>query len=86
MFVWELWVLKVIFFDVNEILFDFIVMCSLVGEVLGGWDDLLLLWFFIMLYYLLVDLMIGCFYIFGEIGVVFLLMVVEIEGIELIKV
>ncbi|MBC6986847.1 haloacid dehalogenase type II [Alteromonas sp. BZK5] len=76
---------KVIFFDVNETLLDLTAMRSSVGEALGGRDDLLPLWFSTMLHHSLVDSTTGRFHTFGEIGVVSLLMVAEIEGIELTK-
>ena len=76
---------KVIFFDVNETLLDLTAMRSSVGEALGGRDDLLPLWFSTMLHHSLVDSTTGRFHTFGEIGVVSLLMVAEIEAIELTK-
>lgn len=74
---------KVIFFDVNETLLDLEDLRSSVAEALDGRDDLLGLWFSMMLHHSLVDSVTECFHTFGEIGVSALLMVAESKGIEL---
>ena len=74
---------KVIFFDVNETLLDLRSMQSSVSQALQGRDDLLPLWFSMMLHHSLVDSTTGRFHTFGEIGTATLMMVAEINNISL---
>ena len=76
---------KVIFFDVNETLLDLQAMQSSVTKALGGRDDLLPLWFSMMLHHSLVDSTTERFHTFGDIGTATLMMVAEINGIPLEK-
>ncbi|WP_343075585.1 haloacid dehalogenase type II [Pelagicoccus albus] len=74
---------KVIFFDVNETLLDLEDLRSSVAVALDGRDDLLALWFSMMLHHSLVDATTERFHTFGEIGVAALMMIAESKGIEL---
>tara|TARA_R110002153_G_scaffold8759_4_gene37213 strand:+ start:458 stop:1171 length:714 start_codon:yes stop_codon:yes gene_type:complete len=66
---------KVLFFDVNETLLDLTVMKKEVGQMLGGREDLLPLWFTTMLQYSLVVSAGGQYKPFGHIGAAALQMV-----------
>jgi len=76
---------KVIIFDVNETLLDLRPMQSSISKALQGRDDLLPLWFSMMLHHSLVDTATERFHSFGEIGVAALMMVAEINNISLSK-
>ncbi len=66
---------KVLFFDVNETLLDLTKVQTKVGEVLGGREDLVTLWFTTMLQYSLVTSASGQYKPFGHIGAAALQMV-----------
>ena len=72
-----------IIFDVNETLLDLGPLKDTVGDVLGGREDLLPLWFTTMLHYSLVETMTDHYSSFGEIGTAALIMVAERQGIVL---
>lgn len=73
--------LKVIFFDINEILLDMQVIKIGLVLVLNGDEILVDLWFVNLLYYSLVDVVFGQFYDFIDIGVVVFIMVVYSKDI-----
>ncbi len=74
---------KVLFFDVNETLLDLTQMKKQVGEVLGGREDLLPLWFTTMLQYSLVVSAGGKYEPFDYIGAATLQMVANNNDIKL---
>ncbi|WFB36203.1 haloacid dehalogenase type II [Kiritimatiellota bacterium B12222] len=74
---------QVLIFDVNETLLDLGPLKTSVGEVLGGREDLLPLWFSTMLHYSLVETLSGNYHSFGEIGTAALMMVAETQGVEI---
>lgn len=74
---------KVIFFDVNETLLDLKSMQASISRALNGRDDLLPLWFSMMLHHSLVDSTTGRFHRLGEIGTATLMMVAQINDIPL---
>lgn len=74
---------QVIIFDVNETLLDLAPLKTSVGQVLGGREDLLPLWFSTMLHYSLVETLTDNYHDFGEIGTAALMMVAGTRGIEL---
>ena len=74
---------KVIFFDVNETLLDLQSMQASVKKALGDRDDLLPLWFSMMLHHSLVDSTTERFHGFGEIGTATLMMLAQINDIPL---
>lgn len=76
---------KVLFFDVNETLLDLSAVKKEVGNALGGREDLLPLWFTIMLQYSLVVSASGTYEPFGHIGAAALQMVAANHNIEISK-
>lgn len=74
---------KVIFFDVNETLLDLSPLKSSVGEALGGREDLLPLWFTMLLHYSLVDTLNDDYRSFSDIGIACLQMLGEKQGIAI---
>jgi 2-haloacid dehalogenase len=74
---------KVIFFDVNETLLDLNPLKKSVGAALGGREDLLPLWFTMMLHYSLVDTLTNNYRGFSQIGVAVLMMIGEKQGIDI---
>ncbi|MCM4167188.1 Haloacetate dehalogenase H-2 [Arenibacter antarcticus] len=74
---------KVLFFDVNETLLDLTPMKKKIGDVLGGREDLLSLWFTTMLQYSLVASASGQYEHFGAIGAATLQMVAANNGITI---
>ncbi|MDO7138581.1 haloacid dehalogenase type II [Algibacter lectus] len=74
---------KVLFFDVNETLLDLTKMKRLVGDALGGNEDLLPLWFTTMLQYSLVVSASGQYKPFGHIGAAALQMVAANHDIKI---
>lgn len=70
-------------FDVNETLLDLQQLKSSVGAALGGYDDLLPLWFTTTLHYSLVDSLTDNYRDFADVGVGALMMIAERHGIEL---
>ncbi|RXG13162.1 2-haloacid dehalogenase [Leeuwenhoekiella aestuarii] len=73
---------KVLFFDVNETLLDLTAMKTSVGDLLGGRNELLPLWFTTMLQYSLVSTVGRQYKDFGIIGAAALQMVAANNGIE----
>lgn len=74
---------KVLFFDVNETLLDLTAMKTSVGNLLGGRNDLLPLWFTTMLQYSLVSTVGRQYKDFGIIGAAALQMVAANNGISI---
>ncbi|MCI4669822.1 MAG: haloacid dehalogenase type II [Bacteroidia bacterium] len=74
---------KALFFDVNETLLDLNDLRSSISQALGGRDDLLALWFRMLLHYSLVETASGQFRPFGQIGAACLQMVAKNIGLEL---
>ncbi|WP_246145841.1 haloacid dehalogenase type II [Rubripirellula lacrimiformis] len=74
---------KIIILDVNETLLDLAPLKTSIGKVLDGREDLLPLWFSMMLHYSLVETVSENYHGFGEIGTAALMMVAETQGIPL---
>lgn len=74
---------KVLFFDVNETLLDLSELKNSVGSILGGREDLVPLWFRMMLHYSLVSTLGNDYKHFGEIGMATLQMMARNQGIYL---
>lgn len=74
---------KALFFDVNETLLNLNDLRTSISKVLRGRDDLLALWFRMLLHYSLVESASGQFRPFGEIGAAVLQMVGNNIGLEI---
>lgn len=74
---------KAVFFDINETTLDLAPLKKSIGEVLGGREDLLPLWFTTLLQYSLVDTLTDNYHDFAEVGVAALMMIAEKQGINL---
>ena len=74
---------QALFFDVNETLLDLGDLKQSIGMTLGGREDLVPLWFRMMLHYSLVHTVADQYRHFGEIGVATLQMLARNQGLDL---
>ena len=74
---------KVLFFDINETLLDLTEVRNSVAEALEGGDEVVSLWFEMMLHYSLVANASDEYHNFGDIGAAVLQMLAEQRGIDM---